>query len=124
MFNFRYSPASTVEALKNTLEALLEKHHLNYTILWQHTSKCFMSSLGTLHNALQKSIETVTTSRAKTSTTGGTSDGRFIAPYGIETIECGFPNGTIHQVNEHIEVEDIEKLAQIYYQTLCELQCH
>lgn len=117
-FNFRYSPASNIETLQTTVEKLLEKHHLNYAITWQHTSKCFMSSLSTLHNALQKSIEKVTGSRASTSTTGGTSDGRFIAPYGIETIECGFPNGTIHQANECIEVEDIEKLTQIYYHTL------
>lgn len=121
VFNFRYSPASRVEDLQNTVEALLKKYHLNYSIVWQHTSKSFMSSLDTLHNALQKSIEAITGSRAKTSTTGGTSDGRFIAPYGIETIECGFPNETIHQVNEHIEVDDIEKLTRIYYQTLTNL---
>ncbi|MES2205127.1 MAG: succinyl-diaminopimelate desuccinylase [Pseudomonadota bacterium] len=121
VFNFRYSPASTVENLQKTVEALLEKHHLNYTITWQHTSKCFMSSLDILHDALQKSIEAITGSRAKTSTTGGTSDGRFIAPHGIETIECGFPNGTIHQVNECIEVDDIEILTQIYYATLINL---
>jgi len=122
IFNFRYSPASTVEDLQNKVTALLEKHHLNYTLTWQHTSKCFMSSLSTLHDALQKSIKTVTGSRAKTSTSGGTSDGRFIAPYGIETIECGFPNGTIHQVNEHIDVDDIEKLTRVYYSTLMNLE--
>ena len=122
IFNFRYSPASKVKILQETVEALLEKHHLNYSITWQHTSKCFMSTLGTLHNALQKSLEAVTGSRAKTSATGGTSDGRFIAPHGIETIECGFPNGTIHQVNECIEVDDIEKLTRVYYGTLVNLQ--
>lgn len=122
IFNFRYSPASTVEDLQNKVTALLEKHHLNYTLTWQHTSQCFMSSLSTLHDALQKSIKTVTGSRAKTSTSGGTSDGRFIAPYGIETIECGFPNGTIHQVNEHIDVDDIEKLTRVYYSTLMNLE--
>lgn len=122
IFNFRYSPASTVEDLQNKVTALLKKHHLNYTLTWQHTSQCFMSSLSTLHDALQKSIKTVTGSRAKTSTSGGTSDGRFIAPYGIETIECGFPNGTIHQVNEHIDVDDIEKLTRVYYFTLMNLE--
>ena len=122
VFNFRYSPASTIDHLQNAVETILKNYHLNYAITWQHTSNAFMSRLGTLHNALQKSIETVTGSRAKTSTTGGTSDGRFIAPYGIETIECGFPNGTIHQVNECIEIDDIEKLTHIYYQTLNQLQ--
>lgn len=121
-FNFRYSPASCVEELQDSVESLLKKHRLNYSIVWLHTSKSFISSLQVLHEALQKSIENITGSRAKTSTTGGTSDGRFIAAYGIETIECGFPNGTIHQVNEHIEVNDIEKLTQIYYETLVNLQ--
>lgn len=121
IFNFRYSSASSVEDLQKIVETLLKKHHLNYEIIWEHTSKCFMSPLNTLHDVLQKSIETITGSHAKTSTTGGTSDGRFIASYGIETIECGFPNGTIHQVNEHIEADDIEKLTQIYYHTLLSL---
>ncbi len=120
-FNFRYSPASSIDKLQSSVEALLHKHQLKYDILWQHTSKVFMSRLGTLHNAIRESIKVVTGLTPSASTSGGTSDGRFIAPYGIETIECGFPNGTIHQINEYIEVADIEKLTQIYYLTLVNL---
>lgn len=121
-FNFRYAPASQVEILIQTVEALLKKHALRYDIAWNHSAKPFISEPAILHNTLQKAMTEILGKPAKTSTTGGTSDGRFIAPYGIETIECGFPNQTIHQINEHIEVEDIEKLTQVYYRTLVNLQ--
>ena len=115
IFNFRYSPATNAQILQNSVEDLLKKYRLKYTITWNHTAKPFQSSLGSLHDALQKSIKEVTEILTKASTTGGTSDARFIAPYGIETIECGFPNGTIHQVNEYVDVDDIEKLTRVYY---------
>ncbi len=121
IFNFRYSPVTNTQILQNSVEDLLKKHGLKYTITWNHTAKPFQSLLGSLHNALKKSIKDVTGVSTKASTTGGTSDARFIAPYGIETIECGFPNGAIHQVNEYIEVEDIEKLTQIYYLSMIDL---
>lgn len=121
IFNFRYSPESTVEKLQETVEKLLQKHYLKYNIIWQHTSNVFISNLEKLYNALLKSIKNITGLIPDANTTGGTSDGRFIAPYGIETIECGFPNGTIHQINECIKVEEIEQLTEIYYQTLVNL---
>ncbi|MBP9726961.1 MAG: M20/M25/M40 family metallo-hydrolase, partial [Gammaproteobacteria bacterium] len=121
IFNFRYSPATNAQTLQNSVEDLLKKHALKYTITWNHTAKPFQSSLGSLHSALQQSIKDVTGISTKASTTGGTSDARFIAPYGVETIECGFPNGTIHQVNEYVAVEDIEKLTQIYFLSIVKL---
>jgi succinyl-diaminopimelate desuccinylase len=120
-FNFRYSPATEAEILKHTVENILKKYSLHYDIAWNHSAQPFQSSLNTLHSALQSAIKNVTGSHAVTSTSGGTSDARFIAPYGIETIECGFPNGTIHQINESIDVADIEKLTQIYYRALVNL---
>ncbi len=115
IFNFRYSPATNAQTLQNSVEDLLKKHDLQYAIAWNHTAKPFQSSLGALHSALQKSIKDITGILTTASTTGGTSDARFIAPYGIETIECGFPNGTIHQVNEYVDVDDIQKLTLVYY---------
>lgn len=118
IFNFRYSPASSAEALQKTVEDLSKKHHLRYDLEWNHSAKPFISKPRKLHDALQKSITHIIGQPAKVSTTGGTSDGRFIAPLGIETIECGFPNGTIHQIDEYILVEDIEQLTRIYHEML------
>ncbi len=118
IFNFRYAPTSSTEYLRDTVETLLKKHRLEYKINWLDSAKPFQSHLDKLHTALQNAIIRTIGKPAKPSTSGGTSDARFIAPHRIETIEFGFSNNTIHQVNEHIDVADIKKLTEIYYLTL------
>lgn len=120
-FNFRYSPASNATQLQVAVENMLKKEGIRYRLTWNHSAQPFFSPPGKLRAAVQAAITQVVGAPAQASTGGGTSDGRFMAPYGIETIECGFPNKTIHQVNEYILVADIAKLTEIYYQILCGL---
>ncbi|MCD8525017.1 MAG: succinyl-diaminopimelate desuccinylase [Gammaproteobacteria bacterium] len=122
LFNFRYAPTSSQEGLQRSVEDLLKKHQLTYEITWYDGGKPFQSSFGVLHQAIQTATYAVTGLYPISSTSGGTSDARFIAPHGIETIELGFPNQTIHQVNECIEISEIEKLTEIYYKALHYLQ--
>lgn len=121
IFNFRYSPASTVEALQNKVREILRKHNLHYQITWQESAKPFYTKNSQLAKCLTESIQNVTGVDPILSTSGGTSDGRFLAPMGCEIAEFGLCNETIHQVNEHITVQSLEQLTEIYYQTLLRL---
>ena len=117
-FNFRFSTASTEEGLRRDVETLLTRHGLEFAIDWTLSGQPFLTPGGRLVDAVQEAAERVTGQRPSLSTSGGTSDGRFIAPTGAEVVELGPVNATIHQVNESVRVADMELLSGIYYSTL------
>jgi succinyl-diaminopimelate desuccinylase len=113
-FNFRYSTASTPEQLKARVHELLERHGLRYTLAWTLGGLPFLTAPGTLTDAMRASIRAVTGREAVLSTTGGTSDGRFIAQICPQLVELGPINASIHKIDEHVAVADLGPLAQIY----------
>lgn len=113
-FNFRFSTASTAEGLKSTLEAILKKHQLQYSIDWTLGGEPFLTEPGNLSIAVQSAIKEATGVDAELSTTGGTSDGRFIAKICPQVVEFGPRNATIHKINERVELVDIEPLKNVY----------
>ena len=117
-FNFRFSTASTAEGLMDAVNEILESHHLDFEIDWSLSGKPFLTSRGPLCDRLSEAIHEVTGITPELSTTGGTSDGRFIADICREVVEFGPLNMSIHKLNEHIAVENIEQLAAIYEKTL------
>src|SRR3954471_7707959 len=117
-FNLRYSPVQTQDRLKETVEGILRKHGVRYTIEWYVSGEPFYTAPGALSDAVGSAIQQVTGMRPKLSTGGGTSDGRFIAPLGAQVVELGVVNATIHKVNESVRVEEIDKLHQIYFNVL------
>ncbi len=119
-FNFRYSTEQTAATLKNRVQDCFKRHGLDANINWRLNGEPFLTQNGALLENAIKAIQNVTGHTPELSTTGGTSDGRFIAPYGIEVIELGPVNATIHQVNECVSLTDLEALSQIYY-LLCEM---
>lgn len=121
LFNFRYSTEVTAEQLKTRTQEILDRHNLDYEIEWTLSGLPFLTPVGELVNAAKKAILDVTGVETELSTSGGTSDGRFIAPTGAQVLELGVLNATIHQVNEHVSIDDLEPLAEIYEQILVEL---
>lgn len=117
-FNFRYSPATTAKKLEDIVEGILRKYHLKYQITWQRGGLPFLSPSGELRSACIDVIKKFTGITPKVSTTGGTSDARFVAPIGAEIVEFGPCNRTIHQINENVSVEDLEQLVLIYKEIL------
>ena len=117
-FNFRFSTESTPESLQTRLCAVLDRHGLDYDLKWVIGGLPFLTTPGPLVNAVRQAILEETGLTAELSTTGGTSDGRFIAKICPQVIECGPPNASIHKVNEHIALTDIEPLTHIYRRTL------
>ncbi|MGX7002766.1 succinyl-diaminopimelate desuccinylase [Caballeronia sp. KNU42] len=118
MFNFRFSTASTVEGLQSRVHAILDKHDLDYDLAWSVSGLPFLTPRGTLSNALEQAILDETGVRTELSTTGGTSDGRFIARICEQVVEFGPPNGSIHKIDEHVEVAFIEPLKNVYRRVL------
>ncbi|MCW7541242.1 succinyl-diaminopimelate desuccinylase [Aquabacterium sp. A7-Y] len=117
-FNFRYSTASTPEALQARLEAVLQKHGLDYALEWTLGGLPFLTEPGALSDALTAAIRSECHLTPELSTTGGTSDGRFIARICPQVVEFGPTNATIHKIDEHVEVAHIEPLKNIYRKTL------
>jgi succinyl-diaminopimelate desuccinylase len=118
MFNFRFSTASTVEGLQSRVHAILDKHALNYDLAWSISGLPFLTPRGTLSNALEQAILDETGVRTELSTTGGTSDGRFIAQICEQVVEFGPPNGSIHKIDEHVEIAFIDPLKNVYRRVL------
>ncbi len=118
LFNFRYSTEVTAEELKSRTLEILDRHNVDYNIEWTLSGLPFLTPVGELVNAAKTAILNVTGVETELSTSGGTSDGRFIAPTGAQVLELGVLNATIHQVNEHVNVNDLEPLAEIYEQIL------
>ncbi len=117
-FNFRFSTASTVEQLQQGVQAILDRHELDYDLKWTIGGLPFLTPRGTLSDALAAAIKAETGIDTELSTTGGTSDGRFIAQICPQVIECGPPNESIHKIDEHIELRFIDPLKNIYRRTL------
>jgi succinyl-diaminopimelate desuccinylase len=117
-FNFRFSTESTPESLQKRLASVLEKHELEYDLAWTVSGLPFLTTPGPLVDAVQESIFEETGITTQLSTTGGTSDGRFIAQVCPQVIELGPPNATIHKINEFVAVADIEPLKNIYRRVL------
>ncbi len=120
-FNFRFSTASTVEELENRVHALLDRHGLEYEIHWTFGARPFLTPRGRLVDVLTESVRAVTGVVTELSTSGGTSDGRYIADICPEVVELGPVNASIHKVDEHITIADLEPLAAIYNQALMRL---
>lgn len=114
LFNFRFATASTPESLEHRVHSVLDRHGLEYDIEWTLGAKPFLTPRGTLVSMLSEAIREVTGVSAEVSTTGGTSDGRFLAEISREVVEFGPVNESIHKLNEHVEVASIEPLRQIY----------
>ena len=117
-FNFRFSTASTAEGLEARVHAILDRHSLDYDLQWTLSGQPFLTEKGTLSDALCAAIGEELGVQAELSTTGGTSDGRFIARICPQVIEFGPPNASIHKIDEHIELRYIDPLKNIYRRTL------
>lgn len=117
-FNFRFSTASTVEGLQQRVHEILNKYDFGYDIKWTIGGRPFLTPRGNLSDALMQAIKRETGLDADLSTTGGTSDGRFIAELCPQVIEFGPPNESIHKIDENIELRHIDPLKNIYRRTL------
>ncbi len=118
VFNFRYSTAVTDAELKQRVEAVLQTHKLKYDLNWALSGRPFLTPAGQLVDAVRQAIRDELGRETTLSTTGGTSDGRFIAPTGAQVVELGPLNATIHQLNECVAVADLGRLARVYSATL------
>jgi len=121
LFNFRYSSASTADALKSRFVKILNKHHLNYDIDWEHSGEPYLTEKGSLVNVLSDAVEEISGIKPTISTTGGTSDGRFISKLCDQVVEFGPINESIHKINENVIVKDIETLKNIYKLTISKI---
>lgn len=120
-FNFRFSTEQTESSLKTRVHEILDKHGLTYDLAWSLSGNPFLTEAGKLTEVAQNAIREICAVEAELSTTGGTSDGRFIKAIARELIELGFVNATIHQIDEHIEIDDIAKLSSIYEKMMTQL---
>ena len=117
-FNFRFSTEATPDSLRARVNAVLERHGLSFEIDWTLGGEPFLTPVGPLTEAIQRAIRDETGVDTTLSTTGGTSDGRFIAKLCPQVIEFGPLNATIHQIDEHVRVADLDHLMGVYRRTL------
>jgi len=122
-FNLRYSTELNDQVIVDKVTDILKRHDLDFEIKWTFNGKPFITTPGVLLDGVTDAIKTVTGRTATLSTSGGTSDGRFIAPTGAEVLELGPCNATIHQINECVSVEDLINLVDIYYQSMVNILC-
>ena len=108
----------TQEGLRRTVEEILDRHGVRYTIEWYVSGEPFYTPAGALSDGVCAAVKAVTGSAPKLSTGGGTSDGRFIATMGAQVVELGVTNATIHKVNESVGVDEIDALHTMYLETL------
>jgi succinyl-diaminopimelate desuccinylase len=120
-FNFRFCPVQTVESLQAKTTSILDKHDLRYTLDWKVSGLPFYTPPGRLSEAVVAAISTITGRTAQLSTSGGTSDGRFIALMGAQVVEIGVINASIHKIDEHVNAEDLDALAKIYKEIMVAL---
>jgi len=121
VFNFRYSTEVTHQQLQQRVKSLLDNHNLNYDLTWELSGKPFRTASGDLVDAVKLAIKSTTGRETELSTSGGTSDGRFIAPTGAQVVELGPLNATIHQIDECVSVADLDTLSDIYQAVLSNL---
>jgi len=117
-FNLRFSTAITDQQIKQRIETILNKHQLEYTIAWSLSGLPFLTPGGELVEAAKQAIKSVCNIETELSTSGGTSDGRFIAPTGAQVVELGPINESIHKIDENINIAELEKLTAVYTETL------
>lgn len=117
-FNFRFSTQSTVQSLQQQVQQILDKYQFNYDITWNLSGEPFLTEAGRLTQIAQQAVQHICHIVPELSTSGGTSDGRFIKNISNELIELGFVNESIHQINENIMLEDVYKLSAIYEQII------
>ncbi|CDG47700.1 succinyl-diaminopimelate desuccinylase [Serratia symbiotica] len=120
-FNFRFSPELTDALIKQRVEALLERHQLNYSIEWRLSGQPFLTARGALVDAVVNAVEHYSELTPQLLTTGGTSDGRFIAQMGAQVVELGPVNATIHKVNECVNAADLQLLSRMYQRIMEQL---
>jgi succinyl-diaminopimelate desuccinylase len=120
-FNLRYCPVQTLEKLETTVEEILRRHGVRYTLEWYVSGEPFYTAPGPLSRAVGQAVAQVTGVQPQLSTGGGTSDGRFIAPLGAQVVELGVVNASIHKVNECVRVADIDALQRMYCNVLRQL---
>lgn len=121
VFNFRFSTESTEESLKQRVRAILDRHGLDYNLDWALSGLPFLTEPGELLDAIVDSVREVTGHTTTPSTSGGTSDGRFIATLGTQVVELGPLNATIHQIDEQVRASDLDLLTDVYYRTMVRL---
>ena len=114
IFNFRYSPQRNHKDIKKQIKAILKKYKFNYDLEWNLSGEPFLTKKGSLVSVTKQAILESMGIETKLSTAGGTSDGRFIAPLGVEVVELGPVNASIHKINEHVALTDPPQLAKIY----------
>ena len=117
-FNLRFGPVQTIQGLRATVEGILSKHKVRFTIEWYVSGEPFYTPPGKLSAAAVAAIQDITGLTPKLTTGGGTSDGRFIAPMGAQVVELGVTGTTLHKVNENIRVQEIDQLHGIYLRLL------
>jgi len=121
IFNLRFSTEITHTEIQSRIEAILDKHKFKYTIDWALSGQAFLTPHGELVSAVQNAIRDVCGIETELSTAGGTSDGRFIAPTGAQVVEVGPLNESIHKIDENININELDKLTEIYKNTLINL---
>jgi succinyl-diaminopimelate desuccinylase len=120
-FNFRYSTASTADQLKSRVTAILQRHNIDHEIAWTHSGLPYLTQPGALVDAVRAAIQAETGVATELSTSGGTSDGRFIAPTGAQVVELGPLNATIHQIDECVRSDHPHLLSRIYERIIADL---
>jgi len=113
-FNLRYSPVQALPDLKRSVEQILTRHQVRYTLEWYVSGEPFYTPPGSLSEEVSAAVRAITGHAPQLSTGGGTSDGRFIAPLGAQVVELGVINASIHKVNECVRIEDIDRLHEMY----------
>lgn len=121
LFNFRYSTQVTENELQQTVENLLNKRKLNFTLDWRTSGLPFLTPDGELIDAARSAIRNICNHETELSTNGGTSDGRFIAPTGAQVVELGPVNASIHKINEHVSIADLDTLTTLYEKMMVQL---
>lgn len=120
-FNIRYSPQQDPDSLKDTITTIIDQHAGNYDIDWRDSGRPFITRHGPLLDAVKESVSAITGKAPEFSTSGGTSDGRFIAPTGTQLVELGPTNATIHAVDERIRLDELEQLTDMYRKIISKL---
>jgi succinyl-diaminopimelate desuccinylase len=117
-FNFRFSPESSAQSLQVRVREILDRHHLQYELEWTLIGAPFLTPRGALVDALTAAVASIAGVRPELSTSGGTSDGRFLAKLAREVVEFGPLNDSIHKIDEHVRIADLEPLSAIYERTI------
>jgi succinyl-diaminopimelate desuccinylase len=120
-FNFRFSPESTASSLQSRVREILDAHRMTYELEWMLIGEPFITPRGPLVDAVTTSVQSISGVRPELSTTGGTSDGRFLATLAREVVEFGPLNDSIHKIDEHVRIADLDPLSRIYERTILAL---